>query len=132
MEPEWGFPKGKRNKRESDLECAIREFREETGCGETGFTIIHQLDKVNEIFKGSNNIIYKHVYFVGKANESHDFRMDENNQEQMSEIGDMGWFTASEALQKFRLYDVEKRILLMRLDDILKAFRFTEENAVTL
>lgn len=30
-EPEWGFPKGKRNMYESDLDCALREFNEETG-----------------------------------------------------------------------------------------------------
>jgi 8-oxo-dGTP pyrophosphatase MutT (NUDIX family) len=28
--PEWGFPKGKKNRNENDRECAIREFREET------------------------------------------------------------------------------------------------------
>ena len=130
--PEWGFPKGKRNKRESDLECAKREFQEETGCGEAGFTIIHQMDRLNEVFKGSNNIIYKHVYFVGRANGSHAFALDETNQEQMSEIGDMGWFTAKEALQMFRPYDIEKRILLLRLDNILGTVQFSEEDIVTI
>ena len=28
--PEWEFPKGRRNNKESDRDCAIREFREET------------------------------------------------------------------------------------------------------
>ena len=31
IEPEWGFPKGRRNYGETDLHCAIREFCEETG-----------------------------------------------------------------------------------------------------
>ena len=30
-EPEWGFPKGRRNYQEKDMICAIREFEEETG-----------------------------------------------------------------------------------------------------
>jgi ADP-ribose pyrophosphatase YjhB (NUDIX family) len=30
-EPEWGFPKGRRNYQEKDYECAVREFCEETG-----------------------------------------------------------------------------------------------------
>ena len=30
-EPEWGFPKGRRNYQERDICCAIREFEEETG-----------------------------------------------------------------------------------------------------
>ena len=29
--PEWGFPKGRRNYQEKDLNCGIREFDEETG-----------------------------------------------------------------------------------------------------
>jgi 8-oxo-dGTP pyrophosphatase MutT (NUDIX family) len=31
MEPEWGFPKGRRNYNEKDIDCALREFSEETG-----------------------------------------------------------------------------------------------------
>jgi hypothetical protein len=31
LEPEWGFPKGKRNYNETDIDCAMREFYEETG-----------------------------------------------------------------------------------------------------
>ena len=30
-ETEWEFPKGRRNFKEKDLECALREFEEETG-----------------------------------------------------------------------------------------------------
>ena len=30
-EPEWGFPKGRRNYQEKDIDCGIREFTEETG-----------------------------------------------------------------------------------------------------
>ena len=30
-EPEWEFPKGRRNQQEKDLDCAKREFEEETG-----------------------------------------------------------------------------------------------------
>jgi hypothetical protein len=29
-EPEWGFPKGRRNYQEKDIICALREFEEET------------------------------------------------------------------------------------------------------
>lgn len=30
-QPEWGFPKGKRNREETSLACALREMHEETG-----------------------------------------------------------------------------------------------------
>ena len=31
IEQEWEFPKGRRNFRENDIDCALREFEEETG-----------------------------------------------------------------------------------------------------
>ena len=31
VEPEWGFPKGRRNPGERDIACGTREFIEETG-----------------------------------------------------------------------------------------------------
>ena len=33
--PEWGFPKGRRNLKESNLDCSRREFMEETGLEST-------------------------------------------------------------------------------------------------
>ena len=30
-EPEWGFPKGRREYHETDVDCSKREFQEETG-----------------------------------------------------------------------------------------------------
>ena len=30
VNPEWGFPKGRKNIKESNIECALREFNEET------------------------------------------------------------------------------------------------------
>ena len=35
IEKDWGFPKGRRNLRESDYDCALREFEEETDIKET-------------------------------------------------------------------------------------------------
>ena len=43
MEPEWGFPKGRRNYLENDLDCAIREFTEETGLLNKCFKIIKNI-----------------------------------------------------------------------------------------
>ena len=42
-EPEWGFPKGRRNYQEKDLQCAIREFEEETLYNKNDLNIIQNL-----------------------------------------------------------------------------------------
>ena len=57
-----GFQKGRRNLRESDYDCALREFQEETGFERNEYEILRNIRPVEEIFYGSNNIRYKHVY----------------------------------------------------------------------
>ena len=42
-ETEWEFPKGRRNFKEKDLECALREFEEETGISHTKIKIIENV-----------------------------------------------------------------------------------------
>ena len=59
----WFFPKGRKNDYESDLDCALREFEEETNIPSTHITV----DKNNvfeEFYIGSNNLLYKTVYFT--------------------------------------------------------------------
>jgi len=41
--PEWGFPKGRRNYMEKDIECAKREFMEESGLSEQEFLILYRI-----------------------------------------------------------------------------------------
>jgi hypothetical protein len=54
IEAEWGFPKGRRNFQETDLNCAIREFEEETGFKRDTMTLIQNVLPFEEIFTGSN------------------------------------------------------------------------------
>ena len=53
---EWGFPKGRRNLKETNLDCANREFQEETGLTKEDYIILNQFEPVEEIFLGTNNI----------------------------------------------------------------------------
>ena len=67
---EWGFPKGRRLRKknyfeqESDLECAKREFQEETSYEQDDYIILNEHDTYKEIFYGSDGILYAHVYFI--------------------------------------------------------------------
>lgn len=61
--PEWGFPKGRRESgSESDLECALREMREETGIRPNQIAIDGRV--YDETFWGTNGIQYTHVYYI--------------------------------------------------------------------
>lgn len=63
-EPPWGFPKGKKsNSNESNIECALREFQEETHILRKDINI-ENYQAISENFKGSNGRAYATHYFV--------------------------------------------------------------------
>lgn len=68
-EPSWGFPKGKKNFKESDIECSVREFKEETRL-ELDFKNLSNLSPSKETFKGSNNKVYSTVYYIAQTQNS--------------------------------------------------------------
>lgn len=75
-EPEWGLPKGRRNNKETDIECAIREFIEETGIKKKNIIIFKNVKPLEEVYVGINNIKYKHVYFFSILNDTDDNQND--------------------------------------------------------
>ena len=120
--PEWGFPKGRRDGNESDLDCALREMKEETGLSETDVKIIHNLEPLNETFFGSNHVHYCHKYFIAYVPDGSSVRYTTENPHMRREIGNIGWFPINHALQKIRSDNVEKREVLLRLASLLRNF----------
>jgi 8-oxo-dGTP pyrophosphatase MutT (NUDIX family) len=59
---EWTFPKGRLINRETGIDCAIREFNEETGINiRENYETVHRFycDYFSNIFRGSNSKIYE-------------------------------------------------------------------------
>ena len=75
VEQEWGFPKGRRNYKESNINCALREFEEETGYDKQSVSIIKNLLPFEETFVGSNLKSYKHIYFFAKCSKLSNFNI---------------------------------------------------------
>jgi 8-oxo-dGTP pyrophosphatase MutT (NUDIX family) len=120
--PEWGFPKGRRDGSESDLDCALREMREETGLSESDVCLIHNLEPLNETFFGSNHVHYCHKYFLIYVPDGNQVKYDYQNPHMRREIGGIGWFTLNDALQKIRSDNVEKREILLRVGSLLRNY----------
>jgi 8-oxo-dGTP pyrophosphatase MutT (NUDIX family) len=118
IEPEWGFPKGRRNYKESDINCALREYQEETGLDKTNIKILYNVAPYNEIFTGSNYKSYKHTYFIGI---NQDDEMNCSNFQKI-EVSAMKWVTLEEAIQLIRPYNHEKIELIYRIDNSLKEY----------
>jgi len=118
--PEWGIPKGRRNLKESNLDCAIREFEEETGLKKNQYNLIYQIEPIEELFSGSNNIRYKHIYYIANAkNNINNLAIDKNNFSQVSEISNINWFTFDQCMKVIRSYNIEKKNVLEKLHKIL-------------
>lgn len=112
-EPEWGFPKGRRSPNESELQCAIREFCEETGLQATNVNVLSHESPELEEYTGSNNIRYKHIYYIGTCNE--DVTVNVRNRVQTREVGDIGWFRFEDGYLKIRPTNPEKRAVIARV-----------------
>ena len=118
-EPEWGFPKGRRNPSETDLAGAIREFKEETNLKDKDFQIIQNIEPLVESFKGSNQVNYCHKYYLALCPSGTVVTMDSTNPHMNREIGALDWFSLEEALTKIRSRDTEKRTVLQRASQAL-------------
>lgn len=116
---EWGFPKGRRNLKESDINCADREFQEETGFSKSDYIIIKNIKPVEEVFKGSNNTFYKHIYYIGKIITNKKAEIQYNNLTQAAEVGDIGWFSFLEAMDILRPYNIAKKMVLEKVNSII-------------
>lgn len=112
-EPEWGFPKGRRNPRETDFDCATRELSEETGIEDCDYFFYKNVKPFEEVFLGSNNVLYKHVYFLGKYNSPKIVKLDGTNKHQKIEISKIEWMNLNTLKMKIRPYN-KKRLHIIK------------------
>jgi 8-oxo-dGTP pyrophosphatase MutT (NUDIX family) len=117
--PEWGFPKGRRNLKEKNIDCANREFQEETNLNHSDYHIIN-LSPLEELFMGINNIRYKNIYYIGQTCRKIELKIDKNNDSQNIEIGDIQWLNYNQSLDVIREYDIEKRNVIINNHIYLK------------
>jgi 8-oxo-dGTP pyrophosphatase MutT (NUDIX family) len=110
QETEWEFPKGRKLKGESDIECALREFEEETGFAKDTIEIVNDMNPFEEIFLGSNHRAYKHKYFPARLKCSSLKPLADDFQR--SEVSKLEWKTFEECLQSMRPYNYEKKRVL--------------------
>lgn len=128
---EWGFPKGRRNKLETNLECAKREFEEETGLTKDDYIVLDNIKPLEEEFFGTNGIKYKHIYYVAYSTNDKIAYIDKNNIHQITEIGDIGYYTYNEVMEMIRPYHVERKRIMMKLylyllEKIIKNFKYDD------
>ena len=119
-DPEWGFAKGRRNFQEKDLNCALREFEEETGYNKNSIKLIQNLLPLEEVFTGSNYKSYKHKYYIAKLDKS----INPISSYQKSEVSKVEWLVLNYGLKIIRPYNLERIDILKKVDNIIKTYNF--------
>jgi len=120
LEQEWGFPKGRKKLKESDIDCAVREFCEETQLFKEDIVINENIIPLQEIFFGTNNILYKHVYYTAKiVNDDAKLYIDNNCIEQIREIRALKWFTYNEVLNHIKHHNIERIKIFKKAHSII-------------
>ena len=118
-ETEWEIPKGRRNNREKDLECALREFKEETGIYCETICVVQNVLPFEETFIGTNHKSYKHKYFLAYMDEIND---DDTLNYQKTEVSKIEWKSFQKCLENIRPYNLEKKQLISNVHKLLNEY----------
>jgi 8-oxo-dGTP pyrophosphatase MutT (NUDIX family) len=107
----WELPKGrKKNKMESDLQCGIREFGEETMISRKKYKVFDNFYKYSYI---SDNTRYTNIYYYAFARDMFEPRVYIGNNQQIGEVGDIKWMSLTELMcadTTGRMYPVVRKL----------------------
>lgn len=120
VEPEWGFPKGRRDYMESDLEVSRREFTEETSVDWKKIEIFDEY--LEEDYKGSDLVHYRNKYFIANSPQKYSLKIDKLLPCQAQEVSKLSWVRLDYVYKKIRPYYSEK----IKMVNELKEFIFNE------
>lgn len=124
-EPEWGFPKGRRMRGETDMACAVREFGEETNIPRDAFVVLKNI-VLEETFTGLNAVQYKHLYFVAVLVDPTAVNLTQRfTPMQRREISGIAWKTLEDAESLIRPHHIERLGMLSQLRSALETFEST-------
>lgn len=113
---EFSFPKGRRNIKETNINCAEREFYEETGYTSENYDFLYNYPTIHEDFIGTNGVRYRHIYYIVKMkNKITPPKLDFNNIIQLGEVRNIGWFSFNECMNLIRPYDVAKKGVIRKI-----------------
>jgi 8-oxo-dGTP pyrophosphatase MutT (NUDIX family) len=102
----WEVPKGrKRNKAETDIQCAVREFGEETGVVKKSYRLLGGATRSYSYV--DEGIRYTNTYYIAIARHHIDPRIVFGRHDQVNEIADIEWMD----MDRVRVIDTTGRLV---------------------
>jgi 8-oxo-dGTP pyrophosphatase MutT (NUDIX family) len=113
----WEIPKGRMQKDEAPIDCAIREFKEETGISMHDYKLLFNISPVVDSYT-SMHINYIHKYYIAYADNTvvPDSLFMEN--EQLMEVDSIKWININD----IKYVDFNGKLLKL-VERIIKAFK---------
>ena len=127
LEPEWGIPKGRRHRGEADIDCATREFMEESGV--RNIHVFKNVVPLEENYIGSDGNKYRHIYYLAEyidscsdniSSASKKLYIDTNNPDQYNEISLLRWTSEKKCSFLIRPYYTSKIAVINKAFQIIK------------
>lgn len=120
---EYGFPKGRKNLNETSIDCAIREFEEETGYNQGEYYLLKDIIPYKESYIGINNKNFIHKYYLAKfENNIKPPLIDSSNYLQCGEIKSLKWMNYKNAYNSFRDYHHIKKNILYNVNKFVLTY----------
>jgi 8-oxo-dGTP pyrophosphatase MutT (NUDIX family) len=128
--PEWGFPKGRKNKNETGLECALREFTEETSIDNKKLVVLFK-DPIVEEYMGSNGCVFCNKYYIARLEKNNnndletqtsDYIRKHGSKIQNVEIGRVQWLDYYQGSDNIRDYHRKTKEILYHVHHYLLSF----------
>jgi 8-oxo-dGTP pyrophosphatase MutT (NUDIX family) len=113
-EQRWEFPKGRRNMHETNIDCAVREFEEETNIKRHNMFVSSKHPPVYLEKMGCNGVLYRGMYFVAKYTDRETFVQGALTETQKCEISCVKWHNYKTALA--HLYNEGQRESIAKLN----------------
>ncbi len=110
VDQEWGFPKGRKNSSETNVDTAVREFYEETGIDTKHIKVLNK--KLIERYISYDDIEYKNIYYLAKYLGDQKTFSVSNKKEQFIEVSDIRFFTSQGAIDAIRDYSLKKKAII--------------------
>ena len=99
----WEIPKGHRARNETNIDCAIREFKEETGISKKHYHIFPATRKQVYIDAGTK---YTNTFYFAYTAEIVEPKIDFGSVDQVCEVSDIRWLS----VEQIRLLDATGRL----------------------
>ena len=121
---EWEFPKGKKNRNETNKEGACRELEEETNIKKNDYKLLNNIIPISEVIIAENEIKYKNIYYLGICINDNNIFINKDNKDQINEIKDLSFLSKKNAIDKLRDYNLSKKNIILNTFEFINNSNF--------